>query len=256
MRKVITAAALLVALALLAAGQSFEVASIRAGALQDGAGEGSSRESIGTTPDTLVMRSVTLRACMSWAYNVQEYQIDGPASIAVERYDIAAKASKPATVEELKTMLRALLAERFRLSLHHETKLLSALALGVAKGGPKLQESAESGPGEMRPNKASMSARHTSMQEFAGSLAGPLRNPVVDLRNPVVDKTGLTGRYDFTVDLMAYFPDNPGAKGGAIDFVEISKSAFRDQLGLTLEPRKEAIEILVVDHVEKAPTEN
>jgi len=101
----------------------------------------------------------------------------------------------------------------------------------------------------MRPNKASMSARHTSMQEFAGSLAGPLRNPVVD-------KTGLTGRYDFTVDLMAYFPDNPGAKGGAIDFVEIAKSAFRDQLGLTLEPRKEAIEILVVDHVEKAPAEN
>lgn len=246
MRKLLAAA---LGLAALSSAQTFDVASIRASQFQSADGEGSRREAIETAPDGLTMRTVTLRACLSWAYSIEEYQIDGPAFLAADRYEIAARASGPVSVADLKRMLGALLADRFRLAFHRETKVLPALVLGVARGGPKLRESNDPGPGVMQPNRAAMSAQHTSMAEFARSLAGPLRTPVLD-------RTGLTGRYDFTVDLLPYFPDNPGAKGGQPDFADIAKSALRDQLGLTLDQRRESIEVLVVDHAEKLPTDN
>ena len=95
----------------LASGQSFEVASIRPSAFQTGDGEGSRREAIQTSPDGLTMRNVTLRDCISWAYNIQDFQVAGDASGAVERYDIAAKASGPVTAAELRKMLQDLLAD-------------------------------------------------------------------------------------------------------------------------------------------------
>ena len=84
------------------------------------------------------------------------------------------------------------------------------------------------------------------MRELASRLAA-------GLRMPVIDKTGLPGRYDFTIDLMPYFPE---AKGPDVDFAAMIMAALPDQLGLTLESRKEPIEILVVDHVEKGSSEN
>jgi uncharacterized protein (TIGR03435 family) len=117
----------------------------------------------------------------------------------------------------------------------------------VAKGGPKLRSSQEDAPGVLRPSKGAMVAQHASMLEFIGTLAGPLRTPVVD-------KTGLTGRYDFTVDLSSYFADaKPGEQP---DMTAIVMSALREQLGLSLESRKEPVEILVIDHAEKKPSEN
>jgi uncharacterized protein (TIGR03435 family) len=85
------------------------------------------------------------------------------------------------------------------------------------------------------------------MSEFISTLTGPLRSPVVD-------QTGLTGRYDFTVDLSSYFADSkPGEQP---DMVGIMMSALREQLGLNLESRKVPVEILVIDHVEKSPSAN
>jgi uncharacterized protein (TIGR03435 family) len=92
-----------------------------------------------------------------------------------------------------------------------------------------------------------MVAQHATMAEFVKHLAGPLRTPVVD-------QTGLTGRYDFTVNLSSYFADTkPGEQP---DITGIVMSALRDQLGLNLESRKQPVEILVIDHVEKTPTGN
>jgi uncharacterized protein (TIGR03435 family) len=172
-------------------GQTFDVASIRPSQFQSGDGEGSRRESIEVSGDRLTMRNVTLRSCISWAYSVQDFQIDG--APGADRFDIAAKAPAPASVQTLRAMLGTLLAERFKLSFHRDTKELSSLALVVAKGGPKLRISQEDAPGILQPSKAAMVAQHASMSEFIGTLSGPLRTPVVD-------KTGLTGRYDFTVD--------------------------------------------------------
>lgn len=225
--------------------QTFDVASIRASEFQSGDGEGSRRETIEISGDGLTMHNVTLRSCISWAYNVQDFQIAGV--LSVDRFDVAAKAGAPVTVSTLRAMLGTLLTDRFKLSFHRETRKLPSLALVVAHGGPKLRSSQEDAPGVLRPNKGSMVAQHASMSEFIGTLAGPLRTPVVD-------KTGLTGRYDFTVDLSSYFADaKPGEQP---DMTAIVMSALREQLGLNLESRKEPVEILVIDHVKKIPSEN
>jgi uncharacterized protein (TIGR03435 family) len=92
-----------------------------------------------------------------------------------------------------------------------------------------------------------MVAQHATMSEFIGTLAGPLRTPVID-------KTGLTGRYDFTVDLSSYLADaKPGQQP---DMTGIMISALREQLGLNLDSRKESVEVLVIDHAEKSPSGN
>lgn len=191
------------------------------------------------------MRNVTLQSCIGWAYNVQDFQIAG--TLSADRFDIVAKAATPVTVPTLRAMLGTLLAERFQLSFHRETRKLSSLVLVVAKGGPKLRSSKEDGPGLLRPDRSAMVAQHATMSEFVGTLAGPLRTPVID-------KTGLTGRYDFTVDLSPYFADaKPGQQP---DVTVIIMSAMREQLGLNLESRKEPVEILLIDHAEKNPSAN
>lgn len=225
--------------------QRFEVASVRPSSYQSN--EGNGRESFQTSPDSLTVRNATLRAALSWAYRVQEFQVEGQSAALSDRFDIVAKAPGTASIAQLRAMLGALLQERFQFRFHRENQVQEAYALLVFKGKPKLRESKETGPGVFRPSKESMFAQHGDMWEFAGSLAGPLRMPVVD-------ETGLTGRYDFMVDLLPYFPNS--AKGAPLDLADIMKSALRDQLGLTIEPRKESIKMLVVDHVERLPSEN
>ena len=225
--------------------QTFEVASIRAAQFQSSDGEGSRRETIEVSANGLTMHNVTLLSCISWAYKVQDFQIAG--GLGAERFDIAAKAAAPANVPTLRAMLGALLAERFKLEFHRDTKELSSQVLVVAKGGPKLRSSQEDAPGVLRPEKSAMVAQHATMAEFVGTLSGPLRTPVID-------KTGLTGRYDFSVDLSSYFADaKPGQQP---DMTAVIMSALREQLGLNLESRKELVEILVIDHAERNPSAN
>jgi uncharacterized protein (TIGR03435 family) len=225
--------------------QTFEVASIRASQFQSVDGEGNRRESVEVSSDRLTMRNVTLRSCISWAYNVQDFQIAG--KLGAERFDITAKAAAPSTLPMLRAMLGTLLTDRFKLTLHRDIRPLASLTLVVARGGPKLRLSHEDAPGILRPSSGVMVAQHATMSEFINTLAGPLRAPVVD-------KTGLTGRYDFTVDLGAYFADTKA--GEQPDVTGILTSALQEQLGLNLESRKVPVEILVIDHVERSPTEN
>jgi uncharacterized protein (TIGR03435 family) len=225
--------------------QAFEAASIRASQFQSSDGEGSRSESIEVSGDRLTMRNVTLRSCITWAYGIQDFQITG--TLGPDRFDISAKAAAPATVPALRGMLGALLEERFKLTFHRDTKELSFFALVVAKGGPKLNLSHDDTPGVLRPSKAAMVGQHASMSEFGGTLSGPLRTPVID-------KTGLTGRYDFTVDLSSGLGGvNPGEHP---DLLTIVMSALREQLGLSLERRKGSVEVLVIDHAEKNSSAN
>jgi uncharacterized protein (TIGR03435 family) len=229
----------------LALAQTFEVASIRASQFQSVDGEGGQAESINVSGDRLTMRNVTLRSVISWAYNIQDFQVSG--ELGVDRFNITAKAAATSSVSVMRGMAGALLADRFKLTFHRSTKQLAALNLVVGKGAPKLRVSQEDGPGILRPSKSAMVAQHATMVEFVKTLSGPLRTPVVD-------RTGLTDRYDFTVNLSSYFADTkPGEQP---DITGIVMSALRDQLGLNLESRKEPVEILVIDHVEKTPTAN
>src|SRR2546423_10825849 len=141
--------------------QTFEVASIRVSEYQSADGEGGRRESIETAADRLTMRNVTLRSCISWAYNVQDFQVTG--SLGAERFDIAAKAPGAVPVADLRAMLGTLLSERFKLRFHRDTKELSSLDLVVVKGGHKLRVSKDDSPGVFRPNRAAMVAEHATM---------------------------------------------------------------------------------------------
>jgi uncharacterized protein (TIGR03435 family) len=197
-------------------------------------------------PDGMHMQDVLLTTCIKWAYGVQDSQISGPSFLQAERYDIVAKVETPATPDEMKMMLRALLAERFKLRFHRENRELSSYAMVVAKGGHKMHEAAGDGKSSRENTASSTIAKSMTMREFADFLSGPVQRPVVD-------KTGLSGKYDFVLDFTSYLPaDMETMRPNATN---ILMAALSGELGLKLEPQKEMVEVMVVDHVEK-PSEN
>jgi uncharacterized protein (TIGR03435 family) len=235
------------------AATAFDVASIHPAAPEQKS-EGNARpHRIHTTPGNVVMRNVGMMEAIQWAYNVESYQVSGPAWMPQTRFDIVAKAAGPASDEEMRGMMRTLLSNRFALQAHREDKEMSGMALLVAKGGPKLK--AADGQGESVfepvPKKIQINFRRMSMHEFAALLSEPMHKPVIDL-------TELPGAFDFILDGSNYAPP-PCATGQRCDEpdeVYMVMRALPDELGLRLESRKLTINMVVVDHVEKVPTEN
>jgi uncharacterized protein (TIGR03435 family) len=229
-----------------AAPPEFAVASIRpsAGQVQfehDGKTE--------ISPETLRMRDVTVATCIKFAYGVQDSQISGPEWLQSEHFDIVAKADGPVAEKQLKLMMQTLLAERFKLTLHRQGKELRSYALTVAKGGHKLHESVSEGPSFRQNSAIGTVAKAMTMKEFADFIAGPLQTPVADM-------TGLNGRYDFVLDFTAYIPQGERVmKPDYVDNNGIIIAALQGELGLKLESKKEIVDVLVIDHVER-PSEN
>jgi uncharacterized protein (TIGR03435 family) len=224
---------------------AFEVASIRPNSVWKSGGEGNSRSKIEFTPDRLTMRNVDLSECVQWAYGVQFYRISGLNSFKPNRYDISAKAEGPVPVSQLEAMLQDLLAKRFSLMLHRETKMLGVYELVSAKGGPKLPapkpdgalSAAHSSESLPRVEDGNFVFHDTSMPEFAEKLS-QLR----DIDRPVVDRTGIKGIFDITLKGAATAmlqPDGPSLF-----------TLVQEQLGLKLVSAKAPIEVLVVDHAE------
>jgi uncharacterized protein (TIGR03435 family) len=226
----------------------------------------------------LRVSGVTLKMLIAQAYNVRDFQISGgPSWIASDRFDInarpeASEAGQSATpdlgkmtdeqrktvTEQMSERLRALLAERFQLVVRHENKEQQVYALVVAKNGPKLHESTE-GMGRMRMAPGSLTGDGVAL----GMLATTLSN---QLGRPVVDKTGLTGKYDLE---LKWTPD-PGQRaagpiGDPPPGVQLPPppdpngpsvfTAVTEQLGLRLESQKAPVDSLVIERVEK-PSEN
>jgi uncharacterized protein (TIGR03435 family) len=199
-----------------------------------------------TSPGTLRMRDVTVSTCIKWAYGVQDSQISGPVWMQADHFDINAKADGPVGEEQMKLMMRTLLAERFKLSFHRQERELKAFALMVAKGGPKLHEAADDeSKGSMQNSEVGTVAKSTTMRELGDMLSGPLQTPVVD-------KTGLTGKYDFAIDFTNYLPEDKTVRPNV---GSVMMAALQGELGLKLEAEKAMVEVMVVDHVEK-PSEN
>ena len=217
-------------------------------------GEGRTIESITSTPGSLIMKNVTLRSCMRWAYSTRDFQISGgPGWIGTERYDISAKAPGPAGDVELRKMLQALLSERFQLSVREESRQLPVYVMTVAQVRAELKPAAGSAPATMRPGQGALEFRNTSMAEFAESLA----NRPLTVDRPVVDKTGLAGGYDFSLK----FADSVDGLKSALEDVDrgIGQSLFsviREQLGLKLEAQKSALPVLVIERAVENPGEN
>lgn len=224
-------------------GQSFAVVSVRPSAGEVRFEHDGNTQ---TTPGNLKMRDVTVATCIKWAYTVQDSQISGPEWLQSEHFDIAAKADTPVGDEQMKLMMRTLLADRFQFAFHRQSKMLRSYLMTVGKsGGDKLHESvADTAP--FRENSAvGTVARGTTMKEFGDFIAGPLQAPVVDM-------TGLKGKYDFTLDFTAYLPPEEHVMKMEFDNTTgIIIAAMRGELGLNLESKKENVEVLVVDRVER-----
>ncbi len=204
-------------------------------------------DNIQATPGSLTMRHVSFKECIQWAYHVFGYQVTGPNWIESDRYDVIAKAAGPAKEAELRVMLQTLLADRFQLTLHRQTKEMQAFVLSVGKNGPKFHESETEGESEVRPDQKTMSV---SVRRVAISR---LIDPLSSLfQMPVVDMTGLTERYDVSINVAKYIPQS----GERADPVSVVRSALQDELGLKLETKKMPLDLLIIDHATKAPAEN
>jgi uncharacterized protein (TIGR03435 family) len=238
-------------LALLALGiglhtQTFEVASVKVTEQRTGP------TNVETTPGSLNMRNIGMGAVIMWAYKISPYQISSGDLLGNGFYEITAKAAGPAKTDEMRIMMKALLAERFKLKSHHETKEVSAYALVETRNGHKLKPSpVDEGPGvqPMRGAKMGLSGRSATLDQLAFFLSGPLGIPVPD-------RTGLNGRYDFELDLTNYRTGGPGSGDPPADAVSVMQSALPEQLGLRLEAQKLPIDMLIVDHIERKPVEN
>lgn len=176
------------------------------------------------------------------AYDLRPTGFDGPSwkNSVSPCFEISAKLPAGATSEQFRLMLQNLLVERFHLSFHHETRMLSSSSLVVAKGGPKLKA---------LPPAFEASKPGTGIP-WAVSI-------VSTLHAPVADETGLTGFYEFTLDFLP--PDYPSTRPpdlSAGDPVADSASALQSQLGLKLNTPKASRDVIVIDHIDQTPTDN
>jgi uncharacterized protein (TIGR03435 family) len=204
----------------------------------------------------LTMRKLGLVGIVSWAFGMSEFNVVVPDWAEprpdMPRYDIDAKAADSVPQEQVKLMLQGLLAERFQFAAHHEMREGVHRVLRAAKGGPKLKEAAAVEPGTPTVKNDQANSRiickGASIAEFLGRLN------MTGVGGPIYDQTGLSGRYDFTLDYGKYIEDSdPDHRLNALTVARID--AMRE-LGLELVEVKMPVDTLVVDHVEKIPAEN
>lgn len=241
-------------------------------------------------PSRISISNMPVKDLIGFAYHVQPFQISGgPGWINSQGYDIEAKVDDSVVaqlqklppderVEQFRLMLQSLLIDRFKLKLGHETKELPVYDLVVAKGGPRLTPTtapaappppAASSNGQPRSRGPAMmispgrlTARDVPISFFAQSLG---RQPELGGRL-VVDKTGLTGKYDFT---LQFAPERQMLMPGTNDRAPMGAdgppppdpnapsifTAIQEQLGLKLEPTKGPVQTLVIESIQQ-PSEN
>ena len=203
------------------------------------------RVGLGFGPDgrTLTVDGLTVIQIIREAYGVLPDELSvRPAAatggwINSERFDISAKSEGHGPVDKVQSnlMLRQLLADRFGLVFHRETKELVVYSLVVGKNGPKLKETVTEKPYLSGPAPGKLVSTGASMASLSRSLSR-------SLGRPVNDETGLRGQYDFT---LSWAPDEiVGDIAGPSLFTEV-----QDQLGLKLESKKAPVETIVIDHI-------
>ncbi len=212
---------------------------------------------------SVTIKNLQLHRIIASSFRVQDSMVFGPGWLDDTRYDIVGKGPDPnASNPEVWEMMRSLLAERFKLKYHIESREFSIYALTVAKGGPKLKNGED---GRCAADiKAGKTCGDIIFPPFGagiynmpiGAFIGGLARTLQD--RPIVDKTGLTGKYDITV---TWIPDGMKPE----DLEKIPKEqrpedlslfqAVEKQAGLKLEATKGPVQVVVVDGIEK-PSEN
>ena len=243
-------------------------------------------------PGRFTCAKASVSAMVGYAYDIKPYQLRPPYSSDAIQFNVEAKVPPGATREQVRAMLRNLLAKRFNLVSHREKVEAQGYALIVAKGGLKMKESApedlsaSAAPGPVKDADGfSYFARRDAMAVgYANGLArwvgmnipvdadgntGRLTGLLNSLTGvPVVDATGLKGKYDFT---LTFSPDSTGLAIGPAAAPSVPDdggiappddggltvfAALEKQLGLKLEPRKIVVDAFVIDHADKSPVEN
>jgi uncharacterized protein (TIGR03435 family) len=255
-----------------ASSQTFEVASVRpskstSGRFTMNGGPGTS------DPGRISYTNIMLKRILLTAYDLPNYRISGPDWLDTLRFDITATVPDGSTKEQFQSMLRNLLATRFQMTVHRESKEMAIYALLVAKNGAKVKRDGEvdgkpaeeqlavmqraegkdgfpvlslQAPGlivETKSGRGRVTAKDQPMAKFADVLTGQVGRPVFEM-------TGLGGNYSF---VLYFTPESSTAGDGSEPFIF---AALQEQLGLRLEARKAPVEMLVIDHIEKVPTEN
>jgi uncharacterized protein (TIGR03435 family) len=194
----------------------------------------------------VLFTNVSLRRLIMRAYGIQDFELVGPDWMANVKFDIAAKYPPgESTNDQRNLMLQTLLAQQFHLVIHRETKEMPAYALVVAKNGPKLEASKETGD--------STTTNRGRFDDTAVSMAGLAKQLAQQLEHPVVDKTGLTGVYTLKLE---WTPDEQSGSAAEQPLGPSIFNALQDQLGLKLQTQKLPVEIVVVDRVDRTPVEN
>jgi uncharacterized protein (TIGR03435 family) len=240
---------------------AFEVASVKINELYRQDDRMTWRPSIESPPDSLTMRNVNMRMMVAWAWDIQRPKVSGPDWIDGPRYDIQAKAGQPAKVAEMRLMLQALLAERFKLEWRRETRQMEVLAVTVPKSGHKMKESAIAGDSATQSTQGpdgGATVRGAAIGELINEMSREVTVPVVDL-------TGLTGRFDFSINPQKYRAElisslgtmSPAQRPSESEMiVTLMQNLLQGDLGLRMEPRKAAVEVFVVERGEKTPVAN
>jgi uncharacterized protein (TIGR03435 family) len=188
--------------------------------------------------------NVTLRRCIQGAYGISPNLIlGGPDWLDKDRFQIDGKTADPKNGDaDLMQALQVLLADRFQLKLHRESRTLPAYVLEVAKGGPKLEKAPGDASGKTDAGRGRIDAQATTMDHFTEVLSRH-----VDY--PVLNRTGLDGKFNLKLE---WTPESnrPEPNPGPSLF-----TAVQEQLGLRIRPQKAPIEVIVIDRAER-PTEN
>jgi uncharacterized protein (TIGR03435 family) len=276
------------------AGFEFEAASLRPAAPVVGEFAAGPFGGPGTADPTRIPGiNLTLKALLMRAYQVRYEQISGPAWIESARYDLLATIRSGATPEQVNEMLKNLLLERFKLGFHHEARIFPVYELVQTKNQKKRTKLREAlaganSPGANAPRPSDNKGfpeipaeRATGLWQDI-NLAGRVRvtgrnQPISELiraignqARPVVDKTPLTGRYDFVLEyaevagaigmmgmpMPARPPIAPAPVDAETDPPPLLITAIEEQLGLKLKPAKGALDVIVIDQAQRVPVQD
>lgn len=231
---------------------AFDVASVKPSPpFQPGPGRATFVGGPRTDPGRATWTNVPLRFYVMQAYGFSiAWRIEGgPAWFASDNFDIVATFPTDTPREQIPLMLKTLLADRFKLVTHVETKEHAIYALVVGKNGQKIRESAADTTGE----RDTIGVGHLELHKVTLQQLTELLSPrtLDGDERPVVDMTGLKGLYDIALD---WAPEDAAADGAQSGEPSLF-TAVSEQLGLKLEAQKASVEILVIDHAEK-PSEN
>jgi uncharacterized protein (TIGR03435 family) len=236
--------------------QSFDAASLKP------SGDKSVRGSDGgpgsRDPGRYTFGQATALDLIMVAWQVDPFQVSSKSALDGQRFDLNVTVPPGVTKEDFRAMMRNLLAERFHLKMHMETREFPAYELVVAKSGLKMKESPDKP--DARPKlRSTMSnggdgvlIRLTVEQ---ATMADLVRHIPLPERTRVFDKTGLTGKYDFAIE---YTYDMPGASSANAQPSGVPNvfRAFEQELGLRLVTKRLPFDVVVVDSIDKVPTEN